>query len=86
MATPRQKKRKGDKGKTSAPPRRGDSQTREQISKEESACNARKTAAGKNCQRVRGGFSDMPAASLWHIKDRRDPVAWTLNVQEPAYR
>lgn len=86
MATPRKKKRKGDGRKTSAPPRRGDSHTRGQICKEESACNARKTAAGKNYQRVRGGFSDMPAAALWHIKDYQLHVEGNAAAQELPYR
>lgn len=86
MATPKQKKRKEDRGKTSAPRSRRNSLTRGQTCREESAGNARKTATGKNCQRVRGGFSDMPAASLWHIKDRQVPVAWTSGAQEPACR
>lgn len=57
LATPRQKKRQEeDEGKTSAPPRRGDTQARGQISREGSACNARDTSTGKNYQRVRGGI------------------------------
>ena len=85
MATPRQKKNRRQGENVRAATARGFSNKRANM-QGRSACNARKTAAGKNCQLVRGSFSVMPAASLWHIKDYQLHVEYDAAAQELPYR
>lgn len=75
MATPRQKKRKGDKGENvrAATARefsykRANMQARECLQRPEDNSREELLASAR-------GFSDMPAASLWHIKDYQFPLA-----------
>lgn len=86
MATPRQKKRKQGQGENvRAATARGFSYKRTNMQERE--CMQRpKNSCGEELPAGARGFSDMPAASLRHIKVDQVPVAWASSAQEREYR